>query len=179
MTTHEIKLFLPFSLVFHIVYWLPTFVNKLKVWSGRNGCKKKPADKEEKEEHPFILALVVSVHDRRALCFRIIPPQTTKIWSNWLNGGNIYPDPYLSFSFHITAFSTSLPVCCGRDSPFVRAVGTRVLPGYKPTNGVLTVAALLHCRRAETNRIQSLKCAHLRFLSVLSVCALQERKGVT
>ncbi|KAK1886488.1 Protein translocase subunit SecD [Dissostichus eleginoides] len=35
-----------------------------------------------------------------------------------------------------------------------------VLPGYKPANGVVSAAALLHCRRAETNRIQSESCAH-------------------
>lgn len=73
-------------------------------------------------------------------------------------------------SFNITACSTLASLCRVRGSPFVRAQGTSVLPGYKPTNSVLTAAALLHCRRAETNRIQSLRCAHLPFLSAERLC---------
>ena len=64
-------------------------------------------------------------------------------------------------------------------SRFVRTPRTRVLPGYKPTNGVLTAAALLHCRRAETNRIQSMRCARLPFLSMVSVGTLRNTAGET
>lgn len=87
--------------------------------------------------------------------------------------------PLSTFLFYIIKCSISLPVWCGRGFQFVRAPGTRVLPGYKPTNGVLTAAALLHCRRAETNRIQSLRCAHLPFLSALSVCAFKKKKKIS
>lgn len=68
------------------------------------------------------------------------------------------PRPFLFLCYCLTHTRAS---AVGTGFPLVRAPGARVLPGYKPTNGVLTAAALLHCRRAETNRIQSLRCARL------------------
>lgn len=138
-------------------------------WLQENGRAQR-----KKRGTPFHINNYYSYQDRRLNYSVIIPPYNKTPNQRGVTG-LINALPSHCFSFYINAFSTPLPLWCGRGFPFVRAPGARVLPGYKPTNGVLTAAALLHCRRAETNRIRSTRCARLPFLSARSVRADERR----
>lgn len=139
---------------------------------GRQGCKRTP--KQRKRGIPFDFSHFRSRSPLLVCFFLIINPlvvDSAKYGQRMFNPLSIFLFPYYCFfPYHCLCGVAGVSRLC--------APGSRVLPGYKPTNGVLTAAALLHCRRAETNRIQRLRCARLPFLSRWVFVTLEKMSAI-
>lgn len=129
-------------------------MNETLQW-GLMGQEKDTRERKKRNTAPYIF-------------FLIIPPFAIKKKSNWLHWLEECSTLSLSFSLHDCVFHITAFVVWQGGFPFCAPAVARVLPGYKPTNGVLTAATPLHCRRAETNRIQSVSS-----LSVLSASSVK------